>query len=81
MARLLRSRYGSEPEIDMATGRARVREWQSVTVAWALMSMDAIGRPRMGLRPITTARTPSSTSQRSYAFPSSSPMVPLKALS
>ena len=36
-----------------------VREWQMVTVALAASSIMAMGRPRMGLRPTTTASRPS----------------------
>ena len=41
------------------SGRSCVREWQTVTVALAFSSIIAIGLPRIGLRPTTTACLPS----------------------
>ena len=41
------------------SGRFLVREWQIVTVAFFCSSIIAIGLPRMGLRPTTTACLPS----------------------
>ena len=38
--------------------RSRVLEWQIVTVASALVSISASGRPTIALRPTTTARLP-----------------------
>ncbi|MOA35888.1 hypothetical protein D3C78_1573790 [compost metagenome] len=40
------------------SARSRVREWQRVTVASALVSSMAIGLPTMTERPITTASLP-----------------------
>ena len=39
--------------------RSRVREWQTVTVAFRSNSMSATGLPTVLLRPTTTARLPS----------------------
>ena len=41
------------------SGRLRVREWQTVTVALAFSSSMATGFPTMSLRPTTTAFCPS----------------------
>ena len=38
--------------------RSAVREWHTVTVAFACISSIAIGRPTISLRPITTASLP-----------------------
>ena len=52
-------------------GRSRVCEWQIVTVAFACWSRRwAIGLPTMSLRPMTTARAPSSSTGARRAAPS-----------
>ena len=49
-----------------------MREWQIVTVAFARSRSSAAGLPTIVLRPITTARAPSSA----HLVSSSSAMIP-----
>ena len=46
---------------DLAAARSRVFEWQTVTVASSLVSMNASGMPTTGDRPMTTASAPRSS--------------------
>ena len=49
-----------------------MREWQIVTVAFARRRRSATGLPTIVLRPITTARLPSSAT----SYSASSAMIP-----